>query len=94
MDSSRTSRVAVAAYSTQAASPLRKAPGTGKHRGHGTTGNSKWDGGFQVLWAGRKPTKRTFAMLSYYFMGLASEKELRDHIEKLKRHDLDQSQKA
>lgn len=39
------------------------------------------------LWVGRKPTKRTFEMISYYFMGLASEEELIAHIEKLKRHD-------
>lgn len=39
------------------------------------------------LWTGRKPTKRTFEMTSYYFMGLASEAELIAHLEKLKRHD-------
>jgi hypothetical protein len=39
------------------------------------------------LWTGRKPTKRTFEMISYYFMGLASEGELVAHLEKLKRHD-------
>ena len=39
------------------------------------------------LWTGRKPTKRTFEMISYYFMGLASEKELIAHLEKLKAHD-------
>jgi len=39
------------------------------------------------LWAGRKPTKRSFEMISYYFMGLASEEELIAHIEKLKRQD-------
>ncbi len=39
------------------------------------------------LWTGRKPTKRTFEMISYYFMGLASEAELLAHLEKLKRHD-------
>jgi len=39
------------------------------------------------LWTGRKPTKRTFEMISYYFMGLASEAELIAHLEKLKRHD-------
>ncbi len=39
------------------------------------------------LWTGRKPTKRTFEMISYYFMGLASEEELIAHVEKLKRHD-------
>jgi len=39
------------------------------------------------LWTGRKPTKRTFEMISYYFMGLASEAELSAHLERLKRHD-------
>jgi IS4 transposase len=39
------------------------------------------------LWTGRKPTKRTFEMISYYFMGLASEEELLAHLEKLKRHE-------
>ena len=39
------------------------------------------------LWTRRKPTKRTFEMISYYFMGLASEEELTAHLEKLKRHD-------
>lgn len=39
------------------------------------------------LWTGRKPTKRTFEMISYYFMGLASESELVAHLEKLKAHD-------
>ena len=39
------------------------------------------------LWTGRKPTKRTHAMLSYYLMGLASETELLAHLEKLKRQD-------
>lgn len=36
---------------------------------------------------GRKPTKRTFEMLSYYFNGLASEEELLAHLDKLKRQD-------
>jgi len=39
------------------------------------------------LWTGRKPTKRTFEMISYYFTGLASEAELITHLEKLKTHD-------
>lgn len=39
------------------------------------------------LWTGRKPTKRTFEMISYYFMGLASQEELIAHLEKLKRQD-------
>ena len=39
------------------------------------------------LWAGRKPTKRTYEMLCLYFSGWASEAELTAHIEKLKKHD-------
>jgi hypothetical protein len=39
------------------------------------------------LWTGRKPTKRTFERISYYFTGLASEDELLAHLEKLKQHD-------
>ena len=39
------------------------------------------------LWTGRKPTKRTFEMISYFFTGLASEAELVAHLEKLKHHD-------
>ena len=39
------------------------------------------------LWTGRKPTKRTFEMISYYFMGIASEEELVAHLERLKAHD-------
>lgn len=38
------------------------------------------------LWTGRKPTKRTSEMLSYYFMGVASEEELLAHLAKLNRH--------
>lgn len=40
-----------------------------------------------TLWTGRKPTKRTFEMLCYHFMGWADDKELFDHIEKLKQAD-------
>jgi len=36
-----------------------------------------------TLWTGRKPTKRTFEMLSFYFLGWASEQELAQHIETL-----------
>jgi hypothetical protein len=39
------------------------------------------------LWTGRKPTKRTFEMLCFYFSGMASEEELLAHIAKLKLHD-------
>lgn len=36
-----------------------------------------------ALWAGRKPTLRTYEMICFYFTGLASEEELLEHIEKL-----------
>ncbi len=36
-----------------------------------------------ALWAGRKPTLRTYEMICSYFSGLASEEELLAHIEKL-----------
>ncbi len=39
------------------------------------------------LWTGRKPTKRTFEMLCFYFSGIASEEELLAHITKLKPHN-------
>jgi hypothetical protein len=39
------------------------------------------------LWTGRKPTKRTFEMISYYFTGLATEAGLVEHLEKLKAND-------
>ena len=39
------------------------------------------------LWTGRKPTKRTFEMLCFYFTGLATEAELAAHLEKLRKHD-------
>jgi hypothetical protein len=37
-----------------------------------------------TLWTGRKPTKRTFEMLCFYFAGWASDAELLDHIARLK----------
>ncbi len=40
-----------------------------------------------TLWTGRKPTKRTFEMLCYHFMGWADDEELFNHIEKLKQAD-------
>jgi IS4 transposase len=40
-----------------------------------------------TLWTGRKPTKRTFEMLCYHFMGWADDEELFNHIEKLKQTD-------
>lgn len=39
------------------------------------------------LWTGRKPTKRTYEMICFYFLGVASEEELLAHITKLKRQD-------
>ena len=39
------------------------------------------------LWTGRKPTLRTYEMICYYFIGLASEGELLAHLAKLKAHD-------
>ncbi len=38
------------------------------------------------LWTGRKPTKRTFEMLCFYFSGWASEEELFAHLEGLEKH--------
>ena len=32
------------------------------------------------LWTGRRPDKRTFEMLAFYFMGVASEQEVSDHL--------------
>lgn len=40
-----------------------------------------------TIWTGRKPTKRTFEMLCYHFMGLADDEELFNHIEKLQQVD-------
>jgi hypothetical protein len=44
------------------------------------------------LWTGRKPTKRTFEMVGYYFLGLATEAELMAHLDKLKQQDAAKSQ--
>jgi hypothetical protein len=38
------------------------------------------------LWTGKKPTKRTYEMLCFYFSGLASLQELMAHIDKLHEH--------
>jgi hypothetical protein len=43
------------------------------------------------LWTGRKPTKRTYEMVCYYVLGLASEAELLAHLEKLKPQDAAQN---
>lgn len=37
-----------------------------------------------TLWAGKKPTKRTFEMFCLFFMGWANEEELQKHLERLK----------
>lgn len=39
------------------------------------------------VWTGRKPTKRTFEMLCFYFSGWASEAELHEHLRRLQKHD-------
>jgi hypothetical protein len=41
-----------------------------------------------VLWTGRKPTKRTWEMLQFYFQGWASLDEVEAHLEKRKRMEL------
>ena len=38
-----------------------------------------------TLWIGRKPTKRTFEMLQFYFLGWATEQELEQHLNSLKK---------
>jgi hypothetical protein len=37
-----------------------------------------------TLWTGRKPTKRTFEMLQFYFLGWATEQELKQHLDSIK----------
>jgi len=37
-----------------------------------------------TLWTGCKPTKRTFEMLQFYFLGWATEQELKQHLDSLK----------
>jgi hypothetical protein len=41
-----------------------------------------------VLWTGRKPTKRTWEMLQFYFQGWASLDEVAAHLEKRRRMEL------
>lgn len=36
------------------------------------------------LWVGCKPTKRTYEMLCFYFIGLADLEELTEHLEQLR----------
>ena len=40
-----------------------------------------------ALWVGRKPTKRTYEMLCFYFLGVVELDELMEHIANLKKHD-------
>jgi hypothetical protein len=40
-----------------------------------------------ALWTGKKPTKRTYEMICWYFIGWADEEELLAHLEKLKAQD-------
>ena len=40
-----------------------------------------------ALWVGRKPTKRTYEMLCFYFMGVVELDELTEHIANLKKQD-------
>jgi Transposase DDE domain len=37
-----------------------------------------------ALWTGKKPTKRTYEMICFYFIGWADEEELLAHVQKLK----------
>ena len=38
-----------------------------------------------TIWTGRKPTKRTFELLCFYFMGWATDEDLDNHISNLKK---------
>jgi Transposase DDE domain len=40
-----------------------------------------------ALWTGKQPTKRTYEMICFYFIGWADEEELLAHLEKLKAQD-------
>lgn len=40
-----------------------------------------------ALWTGKKPTKRTYEMLCFYFIGWADEEELLAHLQKLQAQD-------
>jgi hypothetical protein len=40
-----------------------------------------------ALWTGKKPTKRTYEMICFYFIGWADEEELLAHFEKLQSQD-------
>jgi hypothetical protein len=40
-----------------------------------------------ALWTGKQPTKRTYEMICFYFIGWADEEELLNHLAKLKNQD-------
>ena len=40
-----------------------------------------------ALWTGKQPTKRTYEMLCFYFIGWADDEELLQHLQKLKAQD-------
>lgn len=40
------------------------------------------------LWTGRRPNKRTYEMVCYYFLGLATEEELQNHMRALPEQEL------
>jgi len=40
-----------------------------------------------ALWTGKQPTKRTYEMICFYFIGWADEEELLSHLQKLKKQD-------
>jgi hypothetical protein len=40
-----------------------------------------------ALWTGKQPTKRTYEMICFYFIGWADEEELTNHLAKLKDQD-------
>jgi hypothetical protein len=40
-----------------------------------------------ALWTGKQPTKRTYEMICFYFIGWADEEELLEHLKKLKDQD-------
>jgi hypothetical protein len=40
-----------------------------------------------ALWTGKQPTKRTYEMICWYFLGLADDDELLAHLAKLKKRN-------
>ena len=40
-----------------------------------------------ALWTGKQPTKRTYEMVCWYFLGLADDNDLMNHLAKLKARD-------